>query len=290
MSLETVKAFFRNLFGVGGRLLLQVILYWVLFIPFTALWFASSEEWGHNESFLAIREIARLIVTTASVFMVAKIVDELEPESFGLKRDRQAFVDFSVGILIMLIVVGASFLVYLGLGLIQVKGFAWQTQSAGSVLLYTFGTFLLFVFIGWSEELLSRGFHLQTIAGGFNKSWAVFLSSLIFAWLHRNNPDISILDLAIIFFAGIVLAYAYLRTHRLWLSIGLHTGWNFCVVVLFFGTPIGRLRIFQLIDIVESAGSVQQRVFIYLMQFLELILCMVLIRLYAKMRKDSETL
>src|SRR5687768_13959803 len=104
MPFERVTAFVRNLFGIGGRLLAQFLLFWVLFIPFTIRWFASPEEWGHNESFIAIQEIARLIVTTASVFMVAKIVDERDPESFGLKRDRQAFADFSVGILIMLIV------------------------------------------------------------------------------------------------------------------------------------------------------------------------------------------
>lgn len=286
--LEKLQLFLRSALGIGGRLLAQFLVYGFLFIPFTALWFVSPEEWGHNESFIAVHEIARLIVTTASVFLVAKFVDERDAESFGLKRDRQAFVDFSFGVLIMLIVKGISFLIYLGLGVIQIKGFAWQTQSALSVLLYTLGTFLIFAFVGWSEELLSRGFHLQTIAEGFNKFWGVFLSSLIFSWLHRNNPDITAFDFVIIFFAGIVLAYAYLRTQRLWLSIGLHTGWNFCVAVLFFGTPIDRLRIFQLIDIERSKFSLQQGIFVLFMQFLALIMCVVLIRFYVKMRKKPQ--
>ena len=52
-----------------------------------------------------------------------------------------------------------------------------------------------------------------------------------------------------IFFAGVFLAYGYIRTRQLWLPIGLHLGWNFFEGVG-FGFPVAGLAdIYKLIRI-----------------------------------------
>jgi hypothetical protein len=97
-------------------------------------------------------------------------------------------------------------------------------------------------------ELLSRGYHLQTIASGFNLFWGVILSSAIFGLLHLSNPGATWVSTTGIFLAGLFLAYGYLRTGQLWLSIGLHIGWNFFEGVV-FGFPVSGLDIYPLTHI-----------------------------------------
>ncbi|MFZ5923343.1 MAG: CPBP family intramembrane glutamic endopeptidase [Chloroflexota bacterium] len=137
------------------------------------------------------------------------------------------------GIAITFIVIGTTFIVFLGLGWIQIDGFARDILSLSTVLLNVAGMFFVFAMVGWSEELLSRGFHFRVIERGLNRFWGVFLSSAMFSYLHRNNPDITWGDLIIIFFFGLIMVYAYQKTDNLWLPIGLHAGWDFFVVTIF---------------------------------------------------------
>jgi len=105
--------------------------------------------------------------------------------------------------------------------------------------------FVIFIFVGWNEELLSRGYHLQTIASGINLFWGVIISSAVFGLVHLGNPHATWISAAGIFFAGAYLAYAYIRTRQLWLPIGLHIGWNFFEGVV-FGFPVSGLDIYAL--------------------------------------------
>jgi membrane protease YdiL (CAAX protease family) len=83
----------------------------------------------------------------------------------------------------------------------------------------------VFVPAVFHEELLFRGYPFQKI-------WrthclgAVLFTSVVFAALHGGNNAISLLALANLFFAGILLALAYARYERLWFPIGIHLGWN----------------------------------------------------------------
>jgi hypothetical protein len=51
-----------------------------------------------------------------------------------------------------------------------------------------------------------------------------------------------------IFAAGLLLAFCYVRTGKLWLSIGLHVGWNFFEGVV-FGFPTSGVTIYSLLHI-----------------------------------------
>jgi membrane protease YdiL (CAAX protease family) len=75
------------------------------------------------------------------------------------------------------------------------------------------------------EELLFRGYPFQKIWKA-HRTAAVLFSSIVFAALHAGNNAFSLLAMANLFFAGILLALAYARYERLWFPIGIHLGWN----------------------------------------------------------------
>jgi membrane protease YdiL (CAAX protease family) len=104
------------------------------------------------------------------------------------------------------------------------------------------------------EELLCRGFALQTLARGIGRAPAALLMSGIFAWLHAQNPHVTPAALATTFAAGLLLSLAYFRTESLWLATGLHFGWNFALGYV-FGLPVSGLRFFPEAPIMVGAGG-----------------------------------
>jgi membrane protease YdiL (CAAX protease family) len=104
-----------------------------------------------------------------------------------------------------------------------------------------------FAVVGYQEELLSRGYHLQNIRDGMGLGWGLFLSSAIFALMHLGNPNVTwYTTLPGLLAAGYFLAFGWLRTRQLWLPIGLHIGWNFFEGTV-FGFPVSGIDLLGLI-------------------------------------------
>lgn len=198
--------------------------------------------------FLALNQAVEVISITASVFLARRFLDKRSISSLGLKLDQWTAFDIFAGFLITFFMMGFIYLIQWGLGWLTFDGFAWETDSLLTVLGGTLGMFAVFILVGWNEELLSRGYHLQTIASGLNLFWGVILSSTVFGVLHLGNPNATWVSAAGIFFAGLFLAYGYITTRQLWLSIGLHLGWNFFEGVV-FGFPVSGLDIYRLTHI-----------------------------------------
>ncbi|MBK9927734.1 MAG: CPBP family intramembrane metalloprotease [Anaerolineales bacterium] len=229
----------------GWRLLLQTLLLILISIPLNLVAYALKlHEITGNLGFL-VSQILELIILGSSIYIARRWLDKRSFESLGLKVNRQAWVDILTGIGITFIQMGFIYAVMLGLGWLSFTGFAWQFDSLNVVITSVLAFFVIFIFVGWNEELLSRGYHLQTLASGINLFWGVMISSAVFGLLHLGNPNATWVSAAGIFFAGIYLAYGYIRTKQLWLSIGLHIGWNFFEGVV-FGFPVSGLDIYPL--------------------------------------------
>jgi membrane protease YdiL (CAAX protease family) len=101
---------------------------------------------------------------------------------------------------------------------------------------------LLFVFAAAAEEILFRGYPLQTLTRA-NLAWlGVLLTSVPFAAVHLSNPHavpgFTFVNTAL---AGVWLAVAYLRTRSLWLPLGLHWAWNWAQASL-LGLPVSGIE------------------------------------------------
>ena len=236
----------------GWRLLIQTILMIVLFIItgiflafFIQIFFGGKINSQIN---LFLSQVIEFIVFLTSIYITRRFVDKRSFISLGLVPGRQAIIDLLAGIGITFLMMGMIYLIMLSAGWLKFEEFAWEVESVSSVLVSTLSFLLVFVFVGWNEELLSRGYHLQTLASGLNLVGGIVLSSAVFGLLHLGNPNATWISAAGIFLAGLFLAYGYVRTRQLWLSIGLHIGWNFFEGVV-FGFPVSGLDIYPLTHI-----------------------------------------
>ena len=193
-------------------------------------------------------QLINLVAMTLSIFIARRWLDKRPFSSLGLKLDKKMWLDLLTGIGVTFLMMGFIYLVMSALGWITFEGFAWEFESASSVTLNLVGMLVVFILVGWNEELLSRGYQLQNLADGINLTWGVIISSAVFGILHFGNPGATWVSTAGIFLAGIFLAYGYTRTKQLWLPIGLHIGWNFFEGVI-FGFPVSGMDMFTLTHI-----------------------------------------
>ena len=89
---------------------------------------------------------------------------------------------------------------------------------------------LLFGVIG--EELLFRGYAFQLLIRTLGPFATILPTSLMFGLMHSANPGVSVLAIINTVAFGILFGYAVWRTEALWLSIGLHFGWNVALPLL----------------------------------------------------------
>lgn len=211
----------------GWRLALQTLLLFFLIIlislPLGMLQLVSSQ------SFLIWNTILVFFSFTLSVLLARRWFDKRSFSSLGLHLDRITGTDLLIGFGLAAGLMGLLFGLEWAFGWLTFTGFGWQLtawpQLLGSMLIFL----VIYIFTGWSEEVLSRGYHLQNLSGGTNLFWGVIISSVIFACMHLTNPNTDNIVMVIIglIAAGLFMAYAYIRTGQLWLSIGIHIGWNF---------------------------------------------------------------
>jgi len=248
------RSFIANIFissneprlRAGWRLLLQTLLMVILAVILQSVLSMAIIRGGSGNNDLFISQTLELTIFVTSIYIARRFLDKRSFVSLGLQINKQAFTDIFSGIAITFLMMGSIYFAETAAGWLTFESFAWQNESVSNVSTGVLTFLAVFIFVGWNEELLSRGYHLQTLASGTNLFWGVIISSSLFGLGHLGNPNATWVSAAGIFFAGIFLAYGYLRTGQLWLSIGLHIGWNFFEGVV-FGFPVSGLDIYRLI-------------------------------------------
>ena len=100
-------------------------------------------------------------------------------------------------------------------------------DAVGFYPLSLVGSFVFFLLVGFTEELMMRGFVLgRMLVGGMNRWTALTCSSLLFSLMHWQNPGFTLLPFLNIFLAGVLMGLPYLYTRNLSLSVSLHVFWN----------------------------------------------------------------
>ena len=234
----------------GWRILLHSLLLSLLSLPLELTLLFFSPSFGPMPiDFLS--PLPSLLGITAATFIARRVVDRRSFQSLGLCLQRETISDLLVGIGLSGAMMGLILLLEILFGWVSITGTAFDRLPTASILRLTAEALWLYLCVGFYEELLSRGYHLQNLQEGMHIVPAVLISSLVFGILHLGNPSASFISSAGIVLAGLFLAYPYLRTGQLWLSIGLHIGWNFFEGTV-FGFPVSGLGGFHLLEQTNS--------------------------------------
>jgi CAAX protease family protein len=202
---------------------------------------------------IGLQFISSLLVAVFGVFVAAtvglcatgllanlltmRIFDRRPFADVGLQTERSSAVNFILGLLFG----GGSAALMLLAPLLAGTGhlvdrpqpdFTWPTLAS-----YLFA--LLIAAAG--EELIFRGYAFQLLVEKIGPFATVLPVGVIFGIAHARNPSVTDLGVLNTILWGILLGYAFLRSHDLWLPIGLHYGWN--AVLPLFGVNLSGLTI-----------------------------------------------
>jgi membrane protease YdiL (CAAX protease family) len=213
----------------------QVVLFLVLA---AALHFSPADMGNSNWAFVAGHGsilFSGLLVGWAC----GALFEELPFRALGCSPHRGWLKNFGLGS-----VLGALTFVLAAMLATITGGVHFQFDPAGARLIgQTLGvSLLLFVFAAAAEEIVFRGYPLQTLTRAKLAWLGVLLTSVPFAAVHLNNPHavpgFTFVNTAL---AGVWLAVAYLRTRSLWLPLALHWSWNWAQASV-LGFPVSGIE------------------------------------------------
>lgn len=218
------------------RLILAVAILYLLNLLSISVW-----RWlGLEAGAYGLGHYLRMFFAVTLAVLLARILlDRQRPAWFG----RRGLLDIGVGTLIGGLAMTLLFLLALAAGWVQIqttfKSRAFSLETAYRLLV----PLLIFICVGFYEELLMRGYLLPNLAQGLNWSWLGSRRALAMAWLltsvgfglaHAWNPNASVLSTVLIAAAGLMLGLGPILTGKLGLAVGLHIAWNW-----FQGTVFG---------------------------------------------------
>jgi len=221
----------------GWRLALFAVLFTVLLFLVGFAYAAAVRQFTHHgpsvpaqltPGFFVVNE-ATLLLPVLGAMAAMAFLEDAPFLSYGLAgeaRLARLFHGYAVGLAAIGLLV--LVLVLTGHG-IATKG----TLSAAGDVRYGVEWFLSTLLVGFTEELLFRGYLFQTIARGAGFWWATLVTSLLFGAGHGYNPGETVIGLVQLALMGPIFCVAVRATGSIWWGIGLHGAWDYAENFLF---------------------------------------------------------
>lgn len=178
---------------------------------------------GINPWFTLGSSIFSNILTIAFPILLWKLLDKRTVGEMGLTNIKTGYKDLVFGLLFGAISITIVCILLLATGSVTMV----NKLSSPNISLSLLSGLILFIFVGFGEEILGRGY-IMSVLKQTNNTWIILIvSSLIFSLLHGSNPNVTILGLCNIFLVGLLFGYMFLRSGNIWLPIGYHITWNY---------------------------------------------------------------
>ena len=176
---------------------------------------------------IVVRGVFVIFMGTVAVWISRIYLDKKSFKSLGIKYDSLSIKDVLLGFFLSGTMIGTVFVILYLSGLLQVTELGWTGNELSPILGILLWFFGIGVAVGWSEELVFRGYLLQNLRDGIGLVWAVLIMCVFYGVVHMSNPNSTLLSGALIAIIGFLRIFGWLRSGQLWLSIGMHAGWNF---------------------------------------------------------------
>lgn len=229
----------------GFRFILFLTAFIVLSIAVTLMIFGVAERvTGNARAFLGSRT-GMLITSATSLFLATtlgwafgKVLENLPLKALGWVFNRTWLKDFAIGMILGVLTISIAVVLAMPSGGI---GLVFNSISSPNAIIWSFAaSFLVFFVAAAFEEVLFRGYILQTLMRGNLTLLGILVTSLPFAFAHLGNPGANLISSVNTGLAGIWFGVAFLKTRSLWLAFGLHLSWNWFQGA-FFGISVSGL-------------------------------------------------
>jgi hypothetical protein len=253
---SVIRCIFRNRFGhwrSGWRLLVYAVAVFVIGkainAPLKAFFpdapDAGFQSWTH----ILVWAVGNLALLLGGLALL-KFFDRRPTALLGLGFSRGWLRELAIGLVAGPVVTGALAMMLVLTGSVSLALSSDVRASFGALPLYL----ALFTLAAAVEELIFRGYPLQSLAEGSRRWIAGILLCLTFTLAHLSNPDVTMIGIANIFLAGVLLVILYFQTRRLWLPISLHLSWNLAQSWL-WGFDVSGIKIDNNLFVVTQTGT-----------------------------------
>jgi membrane protease YdiL (CAAX protease family) len=181
---------------------------------------------------------------------VLRFFDRRPPALLGLGFSRGWLRELVIGLAAGVIVTGVLVLTLVLTGSVSLALSPDLRASLGALPFFL----VLFTLAAAVEEFVFRGYPLQVLAEGSRRWIAGILLCLPFTLGHANNPDVTMIGIANIFLASVILVILYFQTRRLWLPISIHLSWNLAQSWL-WGFDVSGIKIDNQLFVVTPTGA-----------------------------------
>jgi len=156
-----------------------------------------------------------------ALWLATKFIDRKPLMSIGLSVKDKAN-EMLVGLGFALAFIGGLFILLWLLGAITITGYVGFKPGVFIV------SMMLFL-AAFDEELIFRGYILNSMMDSSSRWVALAGSSALFALMHAGNPSVwsNWVPMTELFAAGFILGISYTFTKNLWFPTFFHFGWNF---------------------------------------------------------------
>lgn len=158
-------------------------------------------------------------ISLVAVIILFKVMNRKTTEDMGLTPVKRDYKDLLIGLLLgaasITFIIGINYI----MGTIRFNGvhITWDLLLG----------LILFISVGFVEEILVRGCFQHIIYYRHGIAWAIIIPSLIFSVMHFLNPNISHIAALNIALVGIVFGIMTYKSGNLWMAIGYHITWNY---------------------------------------------------------------